>query len=46
MLHLAIAIGLVLGLVVGLTASATGSDLLLAIANGSAPFGAVFMNAI
>ena len=46
MLHLAIAIGLVLGLVVGLTASATGNEILLAIANGSAPFGAVFMNAI
>lgn len=46
MLHLAIAAGLVLGLIVGLTAAATGNDLLHAIANGSAPFGAVFMNAI
>ena len=46
MLHLAIAIGLILGLIVGLGAAATGNDLLLAIANGSAPFGAIFMNAI
>jgi len=46
MLHLAIAAGLVLGLIVGLTAAATGNELLHAIANGSAPFGAVFMNAI
>ncbi|MCW8925636.1 MAG: dicarboxylate/amino acid:cation symporter [Xanthomonadales bacterium] len=46
MLHFAIALGLVLGLVVGLAASATGNDVLLAIANGSAPFGAIFMNAI
>jgi len=46
MLHFAIAVGLVLGLAVGLAASATGNELLLAIANGSAPFGAVFMNAI
>ncbi len=46
MLHLAIAAGLVLGLVVGLGAAATGSPLLLAIAEGSAPFGKLFMNAI
>ncbi len=46
MLHLAIAAGLVLGLVVGLAASATGSEFLLAIAKGSAPFGTLFMNAI
>jgi len=45
-MHLAIALGLVLGLVVGLTASATGNEWLLAIANGSAPFGTLFMNAI
>ena len=46
MLHLAIGVGLVLGLVVGLMASATGDEFLLAIAKGSAPFGAIFMNAI
>ena len=46
MLHLAIAVGLVLGLGVGLLASATGSDLLLAIANASAPLGTAFLNAI
>ncbi len=46
MLHLAIGVGLVLGLVVGLMASATGNEFLLAIAKGSAPFGAIFMNAI
>ncbi len=46
MLHLAIAAGLVLGLVVGLGAAATGNPWLLAIAEGSAPFGAIFMNAI
>lgn len=46
MLHIAIAIGLVMGLLVGLAASATGNDVLLAVANGSAPFGAIFMNAI
>ena len=46
MLHLAIAAGLVLGLIVGLGASATGNDWLYAIAKGSAPFGAIFMNAI
>ena len=46
MLHFAIAIGLVLGLVVGLAAAATGNALLTAIAEGSAPFGTIFMNAI
>jgi len=46
MLHLAIAAGLVLGLVVGLVAAATGNAFLLAVAKGSAPFGAIFMNAI
>jgi Na+/H+-dicarboxylate symporter len=46
MLHMAIAIGLVLGLIVGLAAAATGNEILLAIAKGSAPFGTLFMNAI
>lgn len=46
MLHLAIAAGLVLGLIVGLVAAATGNPWLHAIAKGSAPLGAVFMNAI
>ena len=46
MLHLAIAAGLVLGLAVGLGAAATGNDWLVALAKGSAPFGAIFMNAI
>lgn len=46
MLHLAIAAGLILGLAVGLGAAATSNALLLAIAEWSAPFGAIFMNAI
>lgn len=46
MLHAAIATGLVLGLLVGLGAAATGNEVLLAIANASAPFGTIFMNAI
>jgi Na+/H+-dicarboxylate symporter len=46
MLQLAIAVGLILGLIVGLAASATGNPILHAIAEGSAPFGAIFMNAI
>ena len=46
MLHIAIAAGLILGLVVGLAAAATGNAFLLAIAEGSAPLGALFMNAI
>jgi Na+/H+-dicarboxylate symporter len=45
-LHIAIATGLILGLVVGLAAAATGNETLLAIAEGSAPFGTIFMNAI
>jgi Na+/H+-dicarboxylate symporter len=46
MLHIAIAVGLVLGLGFGLLASATGSPVLLAIAEASAPLGTAFMNAI
>lgn len=46
MLHIAIAAGLILGLIVGLGAAATGNELLLTIAKGSAPFGVIFMNAI
>ena len=46
MLHLAIAAGLVLGLIVGLGAAATGNEWLHLLAKGSAPFGAIFMNAI
>jgi proton glutamate symport protein len=46
MLHIAIAAGLILGLIVGLVASATGNEWLHTIAKGSAPFGAIFMNAI
>ena len=46
MLHIAIAAGLILGIIVGLLASATGNEFLLAIANGSAPFGTIFINAI
>ena len=46
MLHVAIAAGLVLGMGVGLIAAMTGSPLMMAIATGSAPLGAVFMNAI
>ena len=46
MLQIAIAAGLILGLIVGLGAAATGNSFLLAIAKGSAPFGAIFMNAI
>ena len=46
MLQIAIAAGLVLGLIVGLGAAATGNSFLLAVAKGSAPFGAIFMNAI
>jgi len=46
MLHFAIAAGLILGLIVGLGAAATGNELLLSIAKGSAPFGVIFMNAI
>jgi Na+/H+-dicarboxylate symporter len=46
MLHVAIAVGLILGLMVGLGAAATGNEFLLALAEGSAPFGTIFMNAI
>ena len=46
MLHTAIAAGLILGLIVGLGAAATGNEWLHMIAQGSAPFGAIFMNAI
>ena len=46
MLHIAIAIGLVLGLAVGLAAAATGNEWLMVIAQGSAPFGTIFINAI
>lgn len=46
MLHVAIAAGLVLGLIVGLGASATGNTWLLALAEGSAPLGTLFINAI
>ena len=46
MLHIAIAIGLVLAFIVGLTAAATGNEVLMAIAIGSAPLGKIFMNAI
>jgi len=46
MLHAAIAAGLVLGLLVGLGAAATGNVWLLTIAQASAPFGDVFMNAL
>ncbi len=46
MLHVAIAVGLILGLAVGLGAAATGNEVLLKIAAGSAPFGTLFMNAI
>ena len=46
MLNKLIAIGLISGLVVGLLAAATGHPALQAIANGSAPFGQVFINAI
>lgn len=45
MLHIAIAAGLVLGLITGLLGAA-GSDLFMAIALGSAPFGTAFMSAI
>jgi Na+/H+-dicarboxylate symporter len=46
MSHVAILIGLIAGLALGLTASATGSPALLAIADGVAPLGTVFMRAI
>ena len=46
MLNLAIAAGLVLGLIVGLVASATGNVWFLALAEGAAPLGTLFTNAI
>ena len=46
MLNLAIAAGLVLGLIVGLVASATGNAWFLALAEGVAPLGTLFTNAI
>jgi len=46
MLNLAIAAGLVLGLIVGLVASATGNVWFLALAEGVAPLGTLFTNAI
>jgi len=46
MLHILIALGLLLGLATGLLAAATGNELLMAIAAGSAPLGTAFMNAI
>ena len=45
MLHISIAAGLALGLITGLLA-ASGFDLFMVIALGSAPFGTAFMNAI
>lgn len=46
MLNKLIALGLLLGLIVGLVAAASGNAVLLAIADGSAPFGKLFINAI
>ena len=46
MLHVAIAVGLLAGLACGLLAAATGSPVLTALAEGSAPLGTAFMNAI
>lgn len=46
MLHALIATGLILGLLVGLGAAATGNEWLHMIAEASAPFGTLFMNAI
>jgi proton glutamate symport protein len=45
MLHILIAIGLALGLATGALAAATGSEFLMVVAMGAAPFGTVFMNA-
>jgi Na+/H+-dicarboxylate symporter len=44
--HLAIAAGLVLGLAFGLVASATGIDVLMAVATGVRPIGDLFVNAV
>lgn len=46
MLHLWMTIGLVAGLALGIIAAATGSPLLLAIAEGVAPLGTAFVNGI
>lgn len=46
MLNKLIAAGLVAGLLVGLFAAATGNTVLHAVANGSAPFGQIFINGI
>ncbi len=46
MLNKFIALGLILGLVVGLLASATGHTFFTTIANGSAPFGQIFINGV
>lgn len=46
MLNKLIALGLIAGLVVGLLAAATGNSSLLAIANGAAPFGQIFINGV
>lgn len=46
MLNRLIVIGLIAGLIIGLLAAATGNSVLHTIANGSAPFGQVFINGI
>ncbi len=46
MLNKLIAAGLVAGLIVGLLAAATGNPVFHAIANGSAPFGQIFINGV
>ena len=46
MLNKLIAAGLIAGLMIGLLAAATGYSALHAIANGSAPFGQIFINGI
>ena len=46
MLNRLIAVGLIAGLVIGLLAAATGNSILHAIANGSAPFGQIFINGV
>jgi Na+/H+-dicarboxylate symporter len=46
MLNKLIALGLILGLLVGLGAAATGHPALLWVAKASAPFGALFVNAV
>jgi Na+/H+-dicarboxylate symporter len=46
MLNKLIALGLILGLLVGLGAAATGHPALLWVSKASAPFGALFVNAV